>query len=148
GGIPVQVAVEGAHVAPRVLAAVVPDGLPLVVVEQVTPAGQLEPADPAPLDLAAAIEGEDVALRRDPAVVMREQGPVLAAVDEVLPDQQVVGPLVRIDPPAAVVPPRDVMDDVERDAALRAAAGVDPGEVAEHPPANVVDVVVLDDVAG
>src|SRR5689334_694335 len=58
GGIPVEVAVEGANVAPRVLTAVVPDGFPLGVVEEVPPTGQLEPADAAPLDLAAAIEGE------------------------------------------------------------------------------------------
>ena len=54
------------------------------------------------------------------AVVVREQGPVLASVDEILLDQEVVGPFIRVDPPAAVVPPRDIMDDVERDAALRA----------------------------
>ena len=148
GSIPVQVAVEGAHVAPGVLAAIVPDGHPVGVVEEIPPAGQLEPADAAPLELGAGIQGEDVVLRRDVAVVVREHGPVLAAVDEVLPDQQVVGTLVRVDPLAAVVPPRDIVDDVEGDAAPRGAAGVNPGEVAEHALADVVDVVVFDDVAG
>src|SRR5262249_28080666 len=147
GGIPIQIAVEGAHVAPRVLAAVVSDGLPPSIEEDVTSAGQLEPAQAGPIELGAGVQGEDGCPPRECAVWVGGHGAVWAAVDEVLPDQQVVGPLVGVDAPAAVVSPRDLMDDVECDAALRRAAGVDPREVAEHPLADVVDVVVFDDIS-
>ena len=45
---------------------------------------------------------------------------VLAAVDEVLLDQQVVAAFIRVDSPAAVVASRDIVDHVVTDAAVRA----------------------------
>ena len=67
-------------------AAIVPHGLPFLIVDEVAPAGQLEPANAAALDLCVATEGEDVVLRRDIVVVVRKQGAVLAVVDEVVLD--------------------------------------------------------------
>ncbi len=65
--------VKRTNVAPFMPAAVVPDGLAFVIVDEVAPTGQLEPSDTAALDLRLAVEGEDVVLCRDVMVVVREQ---------------------------------------------------------------------------
>ena len=80
-------------------------------------------------------------------VVVRKQGAVLAAVDEVLLDQHVVAAFIRVDSPAAVLPSRDIMHDVVSDAAAGRAAGVNPGQIAEHALADVMHVIVFDDIA-
>jgi len=77
-------------------AAIVPNRLPLLVIDEVALASELEPADTAAIYLSGAIEGEDVVLRRNIMVVVREQGAVLAAEDEVLLDQRVVAAFIGV----------------------------------------------------
>src|SRR5437773_8169998 len=80
-------------------------------------------------------------------VVVRKQRAVLAAIYEVLLDQQVVAPFIWINPPATVLSSRDIMHDVVSDAAVWRAAGVNPGQIAEHALADVMYVIVFDDIA-
>ena len=79
--------------------------------------------------------------------MVRKQGAVLAAVDEVLLDQEVVAAFIRVDSPATVVPSRDIMHQVVTDASAGRAAGVNAGQIAEHALADVMHVIVFDDIA-
>ena len=102
---------------------------------------------PRGLELLLLAEGEDVVADDVlPAVVLVEAAG-LDAVDEVVLEEDVGAAFVGIEAPAAVAVGVDVVEDVVDDLrAFRRAEGVDAAHVAEHAPADVVDVVEGDAV--
>src|SRR5262249_33042850 len=90
GSVPVEVEIERTHVAPAVPDSIRSHGKSLAETEEVASAGQFESADAAAIDFRGAIEREDVVLGRDVSAVVHEQTAVLAVIDEVLLDDEIV----------------------------------------------------------
>ena len=101
--------------------------------------------DARPLQLAVHAEGEDVVADDVFAAVVLVVAAGLGVVDEVVLHHDAGAALVVVQPPAAVIVGIDVVDDVVADGgAGRGAEGVDAAHVAQHAPAEVMDVVELD----
>ncbi len=126
---------------------IVPHRLPFLILDEVAATGQLEPACAASIYLGRAIESEDVVLRPDIMVVVRKEGAVLAAVYDVVLDQQVVAAFIQVNPPPTVVSSPHIMHPIVTDQRVGRAAGVNGPQIAEHPLADVMDVIVFDEIA-
>src|SRR5689334_19366433 len=90
GRIPVEVAIKGAYVPPAIPDTVVPDRLTFLTVDEVSTAGQFEPANSAPINLCNATECKNVVLCGDITTVVRKQRAVLTVKDDVLLDQNIM----------------------------------------------------------
>ena len=106
------------------------------------------------LDLGVAAKREDVVADCVFPAVMLMKPAVRGAVDQIVLGDQMRGPLVKVNSPAAVLEGRDVVKPVEADQrALLIAQCIDAGHVAEDRlesvgfDADVVDVVVFHRIA-